>query len=1253
MSDKKSPPQLIVIGSSAGGIEALSTLVSTLPTPFPAPIIIAQHLDPSRPSHLGEILARHSPIPVITVHEHERLQEGTIYVVPSNHHIEVTDHDITLQSHKDSRPKPSIDLLLSSAAEVYGEQLIALILTGTGSDGALGARAVKQAGGTVVIQNPSTAAYPGMPEAVEPKTVDIVADLARIGPILFDLLTGVASLAPGPTQTEAESELEAFLDRVREQTGIDFRSYKTPTILRRLQRRIIAAGASNLAGYAIYLENHPDEYQQLVSSLLIKVTGFMRDKELFDVLRETVIPDLIQASRDRLDPSPRNSQAHLRIWSAGCATGEEAYSLAILVLEALGEELPNFTVKIFATDLDSEAIAFARRGLYPAATLAHMPDDLLAHYFTRSKKGYEVKKQVRNLVVFGEHDLAERAPFPRIDMVLCRNVLIYFNRELQQRALQLFAFALREGGYLVLGKTETVSPISAFFAPELPQYKVFRRHGKERPMPLFRIQGHTLHGSAIRSHNTPHSISPVPQPTERRQRSPLPELFLAQQESLQSRLSKENLLFNLPLGVVVVDRRYDIQEINSAARRLLGVHTVAVGEDLLHLAQNVPNKAFRAAIDTVFRENTMTKLTEVHVPQMTTGEPTYLQIECYPQPGEEQHGPCVENGEDEAIRMRIKDESGNPQLDGVMVLVTDITEMVLSRRELERANASLSAQAAELQTANAALAARNEESSQLNTVLSEVHREAEEVAARHARQIEVLAEANGDLLAANHELAKANSDLRSTADEFLVANEEAQAAVEEVETLNEEMQATNEELETLNEELQAAVEELNTSNSDLAVRGDELQSLAVSLETQQRDAEREKAQLEAILAGLADAVLVVTEKGKPVLSNEAYRRLFGTDEAGEHGDVGLFKDGAGLAERMADERSRPLLPDETPQARAARGETFIMDLTLASTSGKEKHWLEAIGQPVRGANEEKWGVVVVRDITERSLRIMQEEFTSLAGYELRTPLTTVKGYLHMLEKSLKDQGSERQLNYVQIALGQVDRQMRLIEDLLDVARLQSGKFSLRRKPVRLDTLLEQVVETAQILAKGQKIELTIGPELSKDAVASASDEYQVPSTKYQVPEHNPHLVLGTGHLVLGSGVGPLLVNGDAARLEQAVLNLLTNAITYAPGSARIDVRLFRVDGTSVDGAATSMVEICVQDYGKGIAAKDLPEVFTRFYQVTLGNPLPAQGLGLGLYITRQIVEAHGGTISVESTEGNGATFIIKLPLLEQELEQRA
>ncbi len=1208
MSDKESLPQLIVIGSSAGGIEALSTLVSTLSTPFPAPIVIAQHLDPSRPSHLGEILTRRSPIPVVTVRQHEQLQVGTVYVVPSNHHIEITDHDISFLPHMEGRPKPSIDLLLSSASEVYGERLVAVILTGTGSDGAIGARAVKQAGGTVVIQNPGTAAYPGMPQAVEPQIVDIVADLPRIGPILFDLLTGVAV----PTRADAERELEPFLDMVLEHTGIDFRSYKTPTISRRLQRRIIAVGVSDLAGYTEYLEHHPDEYQRLAGSFLIKVTDFMRDQELFDMLRDKVIPDLVATGR--------KSSNELRFWSAGCATGEEAYSVAILLLEALGDELPNFTIKIFATDLDSGAVAFARRGLYPLEALAHMPDELVVRYFTRTGMGYEVKKLVRSLVVFGEHDLARRAPFPRIDMVLCRNVLIYFTKELQQRALQLFAFALSEDGYLVLGKTETVSPSSNFFAPEQTELKIYRRHGKERPVPPFQIQGHATQSYAIQGPNTPpHTLSRVPRPGDNQLRRPLPELFLAQQESLQSRLSKENLLFNLPVGVVVVDRRYDIQEINNAARRLLGIHTVAIGEDLLHLAQKVPNKAFRSAIDKALRENTMAKLNEVQVPQMTTGEPTYLQIECYPQSGAREPEPGVENGENQHNDGGQDDGHARyaGRAESVLVIVTDVTEMILARQELEGANANLSAQTEELQAANASLSSGNAESSQLNAALSGARSKAEEVASRHARQIEVLAEANGDLLAANQELTGANSELRSTLDEFLVTNEEAQAAFEEVETLNEELQATNEELETLNEELQATVEELNTSNADLAARGDELQNLAVSLEAQQRNAEREKAQLEAILAGLADAVLVVTAEGKTVLSNEAYRRLFAGDE-GEAGTSGVAVDGRTVS--MGDELSRPLLSRETPQARAARGETFTMAFTLASLSGEERRWLEAIGQPVRGDNEEKWGVVVFRDITERSLRIMQEHFTALAGHELRTPVTAIKGYLQLLAKSLKEQeGNERQVKYVQVALAQVDRQMRLIEDLLDVARLRSGKFGLQREPVRLDTLLEQVVETGQILAKGQKIELTI----DGSAAAGAAEDRAAPDAG-----------------------DPMLVNGDAARLEQAILNLVTNAITYAPGSARIDVRLCRVNDMA-------MAEINVQDYGKGIAAEDLSEVFTRFYQVGQGNPLRAQGLGLGLFIARQIVEAHGGTISVESTEGKGATFIIRLPLLEQKPEQRA
>ena len=332
--------QLVVVGSSAGGIEALSTLVAALPANFPAPIVLAQHLDPTYPSHLGEILARHSTLPVRTVTDQEPLMPGVVYVVPADRHVEITDHVVRLRAtgKASSRsPKPSVDRLLTSAARVYGERLIAVILTGTGSDGTLGARAVKAAGGLVVIENPKTAAYPGMPESLARSSVDLVADLARIGPLLADLLTTPYPGASGPSlamsgPAEAEEEERSFqvlLAQVRERSGIDFSRYKRPTILRRVQRRLVATGLHQLSDYLRYLALHPEEYTRLVSGFLINVTEFFRDPALFAALRDQVLPDLIVHARTHGN--------ELRLWSAGCATGEEAYSLAILVAEALGE----------------------------------------------------------------------------------------------------------------------------------------------------------------------------------------------------------------------------------------------------------------------------------------------------------------------------------------------------------------------------------------------------------------------------------------------------------------------------------------------------------------------------------------------------------------------------------------------------------------------------------------------------------------------------------------------------------------------------------------------------------------------------------------------------------------------------------------------------------------------------------------------------------------------------------------------------
>ncbi len=1093
-SKPASVTHLIVVGSSAGGIDALSTLMSSLPADLAAPMVIAQHLDPTRQSHLRDILARRSPLPVRTVEDQQPLENGVIYVVPANQHVEITDHMVSMHTEGAGQSKPSIDLLLSSASETFGERLIAVILSGTGSDGASGARAVKKAGGTVVIQNPDTATYPGMPLSLSPTTVDIVANVEGIGPVLRDLLGGIEV----PTQPEERRRLESFLEEVRERHGLDFNSYKTPTILRRLQRRVVATKTSNFDGYLRYLNDHPEEYQRLVNAFLIKVTEFFRDPDLFAYLRETVIPDLIVWARKHGN--------ELRIWSAGCATGEEAYSLAMLLAEALGPTLEHFNVRIFATDADADAIAFARRGIYPASALAHVPEELVSRYFVKEDENYQVKKTVRSLTVFGEHDLGGRAPFPRIDLALCRNVLIYFTPELQQRTLKLFAYSVRDGGYLVLGKAESAAQLSELFAIEQRQLKIFRRHGDRVLVPP---QG-------------PAGQRPLPVPRPGRG-SELDELMHSEHGARRRHSQEESVLINLPVGIIVVDQHYDIQSINAMARRLLGIYTTAIGDDVIHLAQGVSPPKLREAIDAAFRSGATSGIDEFSVEEATAGEEFFVQITCHPQHTDGDKG----------------------AIETVMVVLHDVTAAVMERRRLER----------ELSTA-ASSAVTNRSTAEA------------EVANKDAI-IMRLVETNRQLIEANQELTGVNADLRVTTEEYLVSTEEAQAATEEVETLNEELQATNEELETLNEELQATIEELNTTNDDVHARGGELEDLAAT-------AEDERARLAAILVSMGDAVLVVNPDDSIRLTNAAYAKMFG---------------GAGAPFRAEDEEGRPLPPEEAPQSRAARGESFSMGFAVTAPDGTRRHF-EANGQPIRD-DHGHGSILVIRDITEHSLHRMQNEFMALASHELRTPLTPLTATLQLLQRQLHDELVDPQArNHVEVALRQTRRLTRLVDDLLDASRLQTGRLSLDTQPTSLNELVSQTVEMAQSLANGQRIVYAEPPET-------------------------------------------ITANVDAGRIQQVLLNLLNNAIIYAPNSERIDVRLRRVDGAA---------EMQVRDYGPGIAASEVPRLFSRFFQVARTDRPARRGLGLGLYITRQVVDAHGGTIAAQSTEGEGTAFTVHLPI---------
>lgn len=729
---------LVVVGSSAGGVGALSTLVSTLNKNFPAPIVLAQHLDPQRRSHLGEILERRSALPIVPVNERvpTLLENGKIYVVPANSHVKISDGHVFLESDSAERPVPSVDKLLSSAAESYGEHLIAVILTGSGSDGAAGAVEVKNAGGVVIIQNPETAAYPSMPLSLAPTLVDHVVEMDQIGPLLYDLLKGITL----PPEVKVDDLLRELLVHVSAHTNIDFRNYKSSTIVRRISRRMAITHVRNLGDYLDYLRAHPDETAELVKAFLIKVTGVFRDPEAFDFLKQTVLPELIEKAK-------QNGRI-LRIWSAGCATGEEAYSMALLIADLLGPDFPEWSVKIFATDLASDAIAFARRGQYPENVLSELPDDYRDRFFERIDHSYRISKMLRETVIFGQQDISRGVPFPRIDLVVCRNLLIYLKPELQQTVLDLFAYSLHQShGYLFLGKAETARPTKASFDLVNKKWKIYRCLGSPLAFPAQPAANHASVPNGPREQRVRNGGQP-----------PITyDATAADTDITQLRRINETVFRYLTAGVVIIDRSYRILTINAAARRLLGIRDIAYDQDFLHTVRGLPYQGVRTAIDLALRERTTTTLNDLELDQTAVGSGRYMDLTI----------------------MTMQIEAGAPDL--AVMTVVDTTEAVQVKKRLEAVQREQAELVRELSAANKRFSDINKE----------------------------LQDANEELQAANEELMLTQEELQATNEEFEATNEELQATNEELETNNEELQATNEELQTTNDELTARTLELH------------------------------------------------------------------------------------------------------------------------------------------------------------------------------------------------------------------------------------------------------------------------------------------------------------------------------------------------------------------------------------------------------------------------------------------------------------
>ncbi|HIH03385.1 MAG TPA: chemotaxis protein CheB, partial [Methanoregulaceae archaeon] len=564
------PARIVGVGASAGGLEAFEQFFPAVPPETGLAFVVVQHLDPTKPGILPELIQRLTPMPVVEAGDGMAIEPGRVYVIPPNRYLAVEGGRLRLRElQTGTHVQMTVDALFRSLAVDQGDRAVAVVLSGMGTDGTLGIAAIKEQFGLVLVQEPESAPFDGMPHsAVGTGLADYVAPAGELPGLLLGHIEREGAIVPAKEPSSAET-CARVLSLLRSRTGHDFSLYKANTVRRRVQRRMAVHRLERLDEYLQYLRENQGEVALLFRELLIGVTQFFRDSAAWDVLRDRVIPELLER---------KQPDTQVRAWVPGCSTGEEAFSLAIILLEAAGDDR-GIAVQIFATDIDREAIAAARQALYPPNIEADVSPERLRRFFSRQEDGrYRVKKEVRDLVVFAEQDVATDPPFTRLDLLSCRNLLIYFSPELQQRVMPVFRYSLLPGGVLFLGSAETVGSALALFEPVDPRWKIYRRTGEQAAYP--------------EPFAVPYSRHP-------------PELARAGRSSGQALADRLQalLLRDFAAPGVVVNERGDIVHVSGRIGRFLEPPPGRAALNIFAMARNGLQPGLEAAIHRAFLEH--------------------------------------------------------------------------------------------------------------------------------------------------------------------------------------------------------------------------------------------------------------------------------------------------------------------------------------------------------------------------------------------------------------------------------------------------------------------------------------------------------------------------------------------------------------------------------------------------------------------------------------------------------------------------
>lgn len=1320
---------VVGVGASAGGLAAFKEFIQAIPTDSGIAYVLVQHLDPSHESLLPELLRSSTELPILEVSDHLSIEPDHIYIIPSNKMLMSNDGELELSPRLQNEDKPinlPINLFFESLAEVHQSNAVGVILTGNGSDGTAGLKAIKENGGITFAQSEKTAEYASMPHsAIEEGVVDYQLPPREMPKKIMEVVSSFrdADGAEKKLETENADIYKQILALLRIRKGTDFTYYKQTTLRRRILRRMALSNHQKPAEYLRFLRENVQEQDILQQDLLIPVTSFFRDEEIFARLSSTVFPEIFKK---------KSKGDSLRIWVAGCSTGQEVYSLAICLMEYMEENEVSAKVQIFGTDINESAIRKARSGIYSKNEVDSVSPSRLDRFFSRVDSSYQINKEIREICVFSLHNFLKDPPFGKMDMISCRNVLIYLQPYLQKKTLTTFHYALNKEGFLLLGKSETIGNAPDLYNAAEKNYKIFTP--KNRSSKLMQVAGQRK-DTHSRDFSRP-----------------------AKAENARTdfqRTADEIILSRYTPAGVVVDEAMDIVHFRGRTGSYLEPQAGKPDLSLMKMARSGLAFELRSIVHHAKKEGN--SVIRENIPIQEGGEQRSIAIEAIPLNDLAEpyflilfHDPKAQPHALQYKRVDRKSVSDEDKEDEKNLLINQLEkELAQAREDMRSITEEQEATNEELQSANEELQSGSEE---LQTLNEELETSKEELQSTN----EELTSLNQELLSMNKNLTTAknfaidiletvrepwivldsNLRIKSANNVFYKTFRTSEAEIENKSVLSLGNREWN--LPELEKLLKKVFQERGTIqdyevtqdfpvvgertmliNAREVVReegGEKLILLVFGDITDkkmtEKSLEKSEFRFKLLVETIPQLVWITDAKGKPEFFNSRWKSytgsndteaeverwlsfvhsedrnkvlehwqncletgesfsveyrlrdvegnynwflakaqpLFSTDGEimkwfGTGTNVQVHKEAENTLKKSSEQfrQFTELIPEKVTNANA-KGEVNYYNKSWEDYTGwtqkklKQKGWLELVHPDDRGETikrlkisvktgvdlevemrlldrkgQYRWHLIRAIPIRDEKGEIKQwigatteidrfkeedkrkEGFLQLVSHELKTPVTSIKGYVQLLLSLLEQKQQNLEKLPIKPSLKRIDEQVtrltRLISEILDLSRIEENKLELKKKPHNINELVEETVQ-----------------DINRTEIE---------------------------HCIEVEQEGNFDVEVDKDRIGQVIINLVTNAIKYSPDKKEVKVRIFQ--------SGKDEVAISVMDQGIGISEQDQREIFKRFHRVEGKSEETYAGLGIGLFLAREIVERHEGELIVQSKLGEGSIFTFTLP----------